>query len=96
LFTAPTFRVFVALVGGFVRCLGRHRVAGALRAGGPAVRRKHFVTYYRFFSRARWSLDEVGLHLLGMVMRLSPVQVELVLDDTLSRHKGKNIALAHR
>jgi hypothetical protein len=33
---------------------------------------------------------------LGLVLRLCPVQgrAELVLDDTLSRHKGKNIALA--
>lgn len=93
-FTKPSFESFVVLSSGCVHTLGGHRVTDMLRAAGEAAS-KHFTSYYRFFSHAQWSLDEFGLVLLGIVLRLFPsAVVELVLDDTLSRHTGKNIALA--
>ena len=95
-FTAPSFENFRVLVSGFVHSLGRHGVSDAIRAAGPAAH-KHYSAYYRFFSRATWSLDEFGLCLLGLVigaLYLVGVEVELVLDDTLTRGTGKKVALA--
>lgn len=93
-FGRASFDNFFVLTSGFVHALGKHRITDALRAAGPAAS-KHFTTYYRFFSRAAWSLDELGLSLLGFVMRVLPADtVELVVDDTLVRRSGKKVALA--
>lgn len=94
-FTAPSFQNFVLLVCGFVHALGQHRLTNALRAVG-SLAPKHFTTYYRFVSRARWSLDEFGLTLLAVVLAGfgSHVVVRLVLDDTLTHRTGKKVALA--
>lgn len=92
-FTKPSFDNFCVLVGGGVHALGKHRVTDMLRAAGGTAG-KHYCSYYRFFSHAQWSLDELGLVLLGVVLRVFPSSVvELVLDDTLTRHTGKKIAL---
>jgi hypothetical protein len=95
IFTAPSFQNFCLLVCGFVHALGQHRMTNALRAVGPLAS-KHFTTYYRFVSRARWSIDELGLAFLAVVLGAfgSPVLVRLVLDDTLTHRTGKKVALA--
>lgn len=93
-FTRPSFESFRVLITGWVYALGKHRISDVLRAAGPLVA-KHYSAYYRFLSVGRWCLDELGLVLLGAVLWfLRAEQVELVLDDTLSRHKGKKVALA--
>lgn len=93
-FTRPSFDNFVVLASGAVHALGKHRVTDMLRAAGGGAT-KHFCSYYRFFSHARWSLDELGLVLLGLIIKAFPAAVvELALDDTLTRHTGKKIALA--
>lgn len=93
-FTAPSFTNFRVLLTGWVYALGTHRISDVLRAAGPLVS-KHYSAYYRFLSAGRWCLDELGLVLLAAVLRVLRVdEVELVLDDTLSRHKGKKVALA--
>ena len=93
-FTAPLFNNFVVLVAGFLFALGGHRLTDALRAAGTTAA-KHYTTYYRFFSHARWSLDELGFALLELIVELLDLtEVELVLDDTLAHRTGKKVALA--
>lgn len=93
-FTRPSFDNFVVLVAGFVHALGGHRITDALRAAGSSAS-KQYNAYYRFFSRGRWSIDTLGLVLLELMIRLFKLDtVELVLDDTLTRRTGKNVALA--
>lgn len=93
-FTKPSFANFAVLVSGFVFALGGHRLTDALRAVGRGAP-KHYSAYYRFFSKARWSLDELGLRLAGIIIRTFDADVvELVLDDTLTRRTGKKVALA--
>ena len=93
-FTAPSFDNFVVLVAGFVYALGGHRLTDALRAAGPAAT-KHYTTYYRFLSHGRWSLDELGLTLIELIVeQFGLTEVELVLDDTLAHRTGKKVALA--
>jgi len=93
-FSTPLFVNFVVLIAGFVHALGGHRLTDALRAAGPAAS-KHYTTYYRFFSHARWSLDELGFMLIELIVEMLGLEeVELVLDDTLTRRTGKKVALA--
>lgn len=95
-FTAPSFANFAVIISGMVHALGAHRMTDVLRAAGPAAN-KHYVTYYRWLSHGRWSLDELGLALLALIIQLGEmtgVEIELVLDDTLCRRTGKNVALA--
>ncbi len=93
-FTAPSYTNFRVLVCGFLHAVGKHRVTDAIRAAGASAC-KHYSVYFRFFSRSRWSLDEFGLLLLGLVVRLFRLQeLELVVDDTLTRRTGKKVALA--
>lgn len=93
-FTRPSFESFAVLVSGWVHALGGHRLTDALRAAGAAAG-KHYTSYYRFLSHGRWSLDELGLALFGVIVQmLSLSEVELVLDDTLAHRTGKNVALA--
>src|SRR3954471_11350723 len=67
--TAPTFASLVTVLTGWV--LARRRtVTGALAcdlAAGLGVA-KHHSAYHRLFAAARWSLDAVGLGVLGLVL----------------------------
>ncbi len=58
------------------------------------VGHKHISSYHRFFSRARWTTDEVGLTLAALSIQRLATQgvIRLVVDDTLGRHTGKCIA----
>jgi len=94
-FTAPSMASFVTLMAGWALDLRRHTVTEVIRAAG-AVGRKHISSYHRFFSRARWTTDEVGLTLGAQVIErfASDGVVRLIVDDTLGRHTGKRIAAA--
>jgi len=93
-FTRPSFDSFRVLLCGWVLAVGHHCISDAIRAAGPSAQ-KHFCAYYRLLSHGRWSLDELGLVLLRLVIRIFELnEVELVLDDTLTRRKGKKVALA--
>ena len=94
-FTSPSFDSFVTLTTGWVLDLRRHTVTEVVRAAG-AVGHKHISSYHRFFSRARWTTDAVGLKLTALVIErlVSSGVIRLVVDDTLGRHTGKCIAAA--
>jgi hypothetical protein len=94
-FTAPSFHTFVALSCGWVLARGRHTVTGVVRAAS-AVGWKHISSFHRFFARARWEVDRVGLLLVRLIAALVPKGESLVVpvDDTLGRHTGGKIAAA--
>jgi len=94
-FTAPSMDTFTMLMTGWVLNLRRHTVTEVVRAAG-AVGYKHISSFHRFFSRAKWSMDEVGFTLAELIIEhLVPTGViRLVVDDTLGRHTGKQIAAA--
>lgn len=89
--TAPSFESFLTLITGWVfarRCT----VTGMIMAAGAAVGHKHHSAYHRLFAAARWSLDELGLAVLGQViLPLVPGVVLLALDDTLARKRGLKV-----
>jgi len=93
-FNAPSFVSFVTLMSGWVLNLGRHTVTGAVRAAG-AVGLKHISAYHRFFSKAWWRMDQVGLVLARLIISQlleHKAPIVLIVDDTLGRHTGKKIA----
>ncbi len=93
-FTAPSHRVFLFLVAGWVHCAGRHTVTGIAVAAG-IVGWWHVSVFHRFFARATWRLDHVGLMAFRLALRWVPADQPLVVlvDDTLARKRGKAIAL---
>ena len=92
-FTGPSFNNFQVLVAGWVHALGKHCISDVIRSAG-ALASKHFSAYYRVFSEGRWAFDRLGLALFGVVLRLMRVsEIEVIVDDTLSRRSGKKVAL---
>lgn len=92
LMTRSTFENFQLLATGWVLSTRRRAVTELIQRAG-AVGRKHFTTYHRFFSRARWSIDEFGRLVFGLALRLIPENeiVRLVVDDTLCKKGGQHI-----
>jgi hypothetical protein len=92
--TAPSFQSFLTLLSGWVfarRCT----VTGMIMAADAAVGRKHHSAYHRLFAAARWSLDELGLAVFGLlILPLLAASAGLILlgiDDTLARKRGPKV-----
>jgi DDE superfamily endonuclease len=95
-FTAPTFRTFAALLTGLIAQPARHTVCGMLVGAGLGGVWPH-QRAHRFFSRAVWSLEQVSLVLLRLVVdTLVPAgqDLEVVVDDTLFKRSGGKVHAA--
>jgi len=93
LFTTPSFRTFCGLACGFLAQTGKRTVCGMLTGAGLSRLWSHDRAH-RFFSRARWDPDELGLAVARIVVRLLVPDGEPVLvavDDTLLRRRGKKV-----
>lgn len=84
--TAPTFASLTTVLTGWVFASRRTVTRMILAAGSSAD--KHYSSYHRLFSAARWSLDAVGLALLSLIEPWLGEEVLLGLDDTLCRKRG--------
>jgi hypothetical protein len=91
-FTGPSFQTFCILAAGWLLGRRRRTVTGVLLAG-DGLRHKTFSCYHRFFSQARWSLDDLGRILLRPILTCLPADAPLLVavDDTLNRKSGKRI-----
>ena len=92
-FTAPSFRTFCALAGGFLAQTGRRTVCGMLTGAGLSQVWPHHRAH-RFFSHARWSSQDLGLALACLVASLLVPPSEPVLvaiDDTLFQRTGPKV-----
>lgn len=92
-FTAPAFATFTALCCGFLAQTGRRTVTGMLLGARLSQIWSHHRAH-RFFSRARWSTDQLGLLLADLIVRLlvdpdAPIRV--AVDDTLMRRSGRKV-----
>jgi len=85
--TAPTHASWITIVTGWVLA-SRRTVTRMILVAGEAAG-KHFSSYHRVFSAARWSLDALGLAVFGLIESwLEEDAVLLALDDTLARKRG--------
>jgi len=91
-FTHPSFQTFCTIVAGWLLGCGRRTVTRVLLAG-DGLSHKTFSCYHRFFSQARWCVDDLGRILLRLVLKFIPEDAAVVVavDDTLNRKTGKRI-----
>src|SRR5207248_3463360 len=93
-FTAPTFRHVPVLGPGTILAGGRRTVAAALRAVGLGDERR-FTTSLRVLNRGVWSalvLSRLLLDLLVRTFLASDAPLDLVVDGTLERRRGRKLA----
>jgi len=92
-FTQPSFRTFTALVVGQISQTRLRCVTGML-VGARLSEVWHHARAHRFFTHARWSADELGLTLAGLILeRLLAPDAPLVVpvDDSLFKRRGRKI-----
>ena len=92
-FSRPTFGTFCALVAGQVSQTGLRTVTGML-VGARLSGVWHHARAHRFFGNARWSADELGLRLAGLIVERfseSGASVLVAVDDTLLHRLGRKI-----
>lgn len=92
-FTKPSLQTFRALLVGQISRTGLRTVCGMLVGARLSGVWDH-CRAHRFFSRARWSVDELGLRLAALIVeRLggpgTPVLV--AIDDTLLKRLGRKV-----
>lgn len=86
--TEPTAVTFRQLVAGWILA-PRRSLMGMIRSTGTD---RHHAAFHRVFSAARWSLDEVGLRLFDLILRLAPQSIVFLAgDDTLIARRGLKI-----
>jgi DDE superfamily endonuclease len=92
-FTAPTLQVFSAMVIGLVAQTGQRTVCGMLTGAGMATSWSHDRAH-RFFSTARWAVDQIGLTVFDLILThlvADGADLHLAVDDTAHRRRGKKV-----
>src|SRR4029079_12703301 len=78
IFTRPTFRRFLTLLGAAILTVGRRTIADLLRTVGPLASGASS-SYRRVFSKARWSPLRLGEVLARRIVALLPADAEIAL-----------------
>ena len=83
----------MALTLGWIVARGPHTVSRAIMAARIFgwARRRHHATLYRFLSRARWQVDDLGGVVFRLLFPFLPDRIEVVLDDTLCHRSGPQL-----
>jgi len=92
-FTQPSFQTFRAMVVGQVGQTGRRTVCGMLVGARLAGVWEHSRAH-RFFSRARWQPDQLGLALAAVIVERVIAEgepVTVAVDDTLLQRWGRKV-----
>ena len=89
--TCPTFDSFVTVLTGWAFARRRTVTGMILAADAVGGGHKHHSAYHRVFAAARWSLDELGLAVFGLMLPLLDGVVLLAVDDTLARKRGLKV-----
>jgi hypothetical protein len=86
-FTRPGFSSFWALTCAWILCSGRRSLTRVIQSG-ELGRFKHFCSFHRFFSQARWNLDDLGYCVFQLLLPFCPEILTGAVDDTLARKSG--------
>ena len=91
-FTQPTFRRFLVLLGAAILTTGRRTVANLLRTAG-SLAPGDASSYRRVFSQAHWSMIRLACALSRGLVALLPADAPIVLagDDTVVAHPGPHV-----
>lgn len=89
-FSQPTFENFLFLSMGAIVTNGSRTVTNILRSFG-AFRPKHFTCYHNFLRRSKCPLFSLSRILCSLIFSRITGTIDLVVDETLSRHSGRNV-----
>jgi hypothetical protein len=89
-FTQPSFRSFWAITCAWILCSGRRSLTRIIQAA-KLTDFKHYCSFHRFFSQARWSLDDLGRCVFQLRLPFCPDVLVAAVDDTLARKAGRHI-----
>lgn len=89
-FTQPSFRSFWALTCAWILCSGRRSLTRIIQSGDLS-QFKHFCSFHRFFSQARWNLDDLGRCVFHLLLPFCGSVLIGAVDDTLARKSGRHI-----
>jgi hypothetical protein len=89
-FTQPSFSSFQALICAWILCSGRRSLTRVIQSA-QLGRFKHFCAFHRFFSQARWNLDQLGHCVFRLLLPFCPEILIGTVDDTLARKSGRHI-----
>jgi hypothetical protein len=89
-FTSPSYATFSLLMTGWILSV-RHRYVTDLIVSSDSVGNGHFSDYHRFFSQAKWNIDDLWRQLARLLVDhfFGPDAVIILAgDDTLCRKRG--------
>ncbi|HEY6369257.1 MAG TPA: transposase [Candidatus Sulfotelmatobacter sp.] len=89
-FTRPSFSSFWTLTCAWILCTGRRSLTRVIQSA-QLGRFKHFCSFHRFFSQARWNLDDLGRCVFDLLLPFCPDVLTGAVDDTLARKSGRHI-----
>jgi hypothetical protein len=89
-FTKPSFSSFWAVACAWILCPGRRSLTHIIQSA-QLHRFKHYCSFHRFFSQARWNLDDLGHHVFNLLLPFSAEVLVGAVDDTLARKSGRHI-----
>ena len=89
-FTQPSFRSFWGLVCAWILCSGRRSLTRVIQSA-QLSKFKHYCSFHRFFSHARWNLDELGHCVFDLLLPFCSPALLGAVDDTLARKSGRHI-----
>ncbi|MEV6984884.1 transposase [Sphaerisporangium sp. NPDC051017] len=92
-FSSSTFPVFCALTTGLAACTRFRTVTGMLIGAGMNLAWRH-ERAHRFFSRAVWCTDHVGMVLARLILAAlaeTGAPVVVAIDDNVTRRSGKKV-----
>jgi DDE superfamily endonuclease len=89
-FTQPSFHSFCCLSCAWILCCGRRSLTRIIQAA-QLGRYKHYCSFHRFFSQARWNLDDLGHGVFRLLLPFGSQVLVGAVDDTLARKSGRHI-----
>jgi hypothetical protein len=89
-FTQPSFYSFWCLSCAWILCSGRRSLTRIIQAA-QLGQYKHYCSFHRFFSQARWKLDDLGHCVFRLLLPFCPQVLVGAVDDTLARKSGRHI-----
>jgi hypothetical protein len=88
--TQPSFRSFWALSCAWILCSGRRSLTRIIQSA-QLTEFKHYCSFHRFFSQARWNLDDLGRCIFQLLLPFCDETLVAAVDDTLARKSGRHI-----
>src|SRR5260370_48048 len=82
-FTRPSFASFWALTRTWILCSGRRSLTRIIQSA-QLTEFKHFCSFPRFFSQARWNLDDLGRCIFQLLLPFCAEVLVGAVDDTLA------------